>query len=101
MLQCAPYFAMVTVDAPPPKKSPPPRRADDRNDGEAGRNGDNDEFDDDPVEVPTVNRYGNHAGTVTHLLTEGYDVDDDNKPALENIQKINDLNNDNYISNDG
>lgn len=98
VLYCAPRFAKVTVEGPQEQIFD---KEDDRNDGGTGGNGGIDEADDDPVEVPTVDRYGNHAEDVARLLAEGYDVDDDNAPAPENIPNRNDSSDDNFTSFDG
>jgi hypothetical protein len=94
VLYCSPRFAKVTTEGPQEEIFD---KADDRNEeGTGHNNGD----DDNPVEVPAVDRYGNHAEDVARLLAEGYDVDDDNEPAPENIPNQDDPNIANYANYD-
>lgn len=78
VLYCVPKYVKVVEEGPP---------NDDMEDSDD--DGDNfydaDDADEDPVEIPNVDPYTPAYAEIARLVNEGYDVDDDNSPAPENV----------------
>lgn len=94
VLYCMPRFAKVVTEGPECQLFNPLEAggATGNRDGAGLEEGEEEE----PLEIPAIDPYNLLADEIARLLNDGYDVDDDNAPAPENIPTANDYTNIQY-----